>query len=344
MSTHSVKLRGAIVGCGMVAKYHLLGWQRIPNVEIVSLCDLDVVRAKSLQTQYAPQASCHNDLVSMLNQTPLDFVDILTPPWMHREHCLLAADFNTHIICQKPICDSLAPARDLVHQLRDYQKLFAIHENHPWRPWFREVVRLKNADFFGGLRFLRLMQHDAFEPSEQYKCEAIHGVLLEYGVHLIAMARTLLGDPRHVTAWTDRINPRVRGESLAHLVLEFSEATAIIDIAWKPQGQPQGGLVLIGDAGEATYEGRMTRDGEALFSLTHQGTRVRHEQRLISNDFTESFYLLQREFVACILENRHPEQSASENLQTIEIAFAAYRAAEAQTRLPLRYDNAIHDA
>src|SRR5688500_6215924 len=131
-----MKLRGAIVGCGMISEFHLRGWQRIPEVEIVALVDSVRDRADERRAQFAPHARLYDTLDSLFgNEDPdqggaaLDFVDILTPPWLHREHCLRAAQAGVHIICQKPLCDRLEDARALVIELRDYERLFLVHEN-----------------------------------------------------------------------------------------------------------------------------------------------------------------------------------------------------------------------
>ena len=71
------KLRGAIVGCGMIAQYHLRGWVRIPEVEIVSLCDPDRSRAEKLQSEYAPAAQLYESIDAAIFADKLDFVDIL---------------------------------------------------------------------------------------------------------------------------------------------------------------------------------------------------------------------------------------------------------------------------
>ena len=52
------KLRGAVIGCGMIAEYHLRGWQRIPEVEIVALCDPDRSRAEDRRREFAPARTC----------------------------------------------------------------------------------------------------------------------------------------------------------------------------------------------------------------------------------------------------------------------------------------------
>src|SRR5918992_4146081 len=122
-----MKLRGAVVGCGMISEFHLRGWQRIPEVEIVALVDPVRDRAEERRAQFAPHARLYDSLDSLFAEHhagALDFVDILTPPWLHREHCLRAAQAGVHIICQKPLCDRLEDAQALVAELRDYKRLF----------------------------------------------------------------------------------------------------------------------------------------------------------------------------------------------------------------------------
>src|SRR5262245_18376843 len=143
------KLRGAIVGCGMIAEYHIRGWLRIPEVEIVALCDPDRSRAESRRSEFVPQAKLYDGMDALFQSEKVDFVDILTPPWLHREHCLRAAAAGVHIICQKPLCNELSEAESLVAELSSYDKIFAVHENHPYRPWFRHILRLRDEGFFG---------------------------------------------------------------------------------------------------------------------------------------------------------------------------------------------------
>ena len=328
-----MKLRGAIVGCGMISEFHLRGWRRIPEVEIVALVDPARERAKERRAQFAPNACVYDSLDSLFagdgrDQAAgrLDFVDIITPPWLHREHCLRAAQAGVHIICQKPLCDRLEDAQALVTELRDYHRLFLVHENHPYRPWFRDLLHRHREGFFGRPRFLHLVQHDAREPPEAFKSAAERGVLLEYGVHLVDMVRALLGEPHRVSARLQRINPRVRGESLAHVVFEYPEATAVIDISWKAHGLQQGSVLFIGDAGEAWFEGRMTRGDASRYRVTEGNTVVLDEQRSPTDDYVEAFYLLEREFADAMLGRTAPVQRAVNNLRTLEATFDAYRA------------------
>jgi predicted dehydrogenase len=311
----------------MISEFHLRGWQRIPEVEIVALGNRTISRAEARRDQYAPEARVYDDLGTMLRTERLDFVDILSVPWLHREHCLLAKQANVHVICQKPLCDSLADARALVAAMEGCPKLFAVHENHPYRPWFQQVQALYREGFFGTARLLRLTQYDAKEPPEAHKNEATLGVLIEYGTHLVDMVLTLLGTPVRAYARLHRLNSHTKGETSALVVYEYPENTAVIDIGWKPGGIAHGGFVLEGDRGAVLYEGTMARGASSRFRVTQGDAVVIDENRSPYDDYVESFYRLEREIVDCMLEGRPAAQSGARNLRTLATTFAAYEAA-----------------
>ncbi|HSB68095.1 MAG TPA: Gfo/Idh/MocA family oxidoreductase [Candidatus Methylomirabilis sp.] len=326
------RLRGGLFGCGMISEFHLRGWRRIPEVEIVALGNRTIARAEARRTEFYPEARTYDRLETMLEREQLDFVDILTVPWLHREHCLLARQAGVHIICQKPLCDTLEAGRALVRAMEGSPRLFAVHENHRYRPWFQRIRELQGAGAFGALRVVRLEQYDPTPPPELYKLRTERGLFLEYGTHLVDMIRALLGEPLRVYARMHHVTAEVRGESHALVVYEYPGATAIVNIAWQSAGPAFGGLVLEGEGGVAYYEGTMARGASSRFRVTQGKTTVVDEPRSPYEDYVESFYLLQRECVDCMLTGKPPTQSGPENLKTLASTEAAYMAA-AQGRL-----------
>ena len=323
------KLRGGLFGCGMISEFHLRGWQRIPEVEIVAFGDQLLERAAERRAQFFPQAEIFDDLNQMLSRARLDFLDILTPPALHRQHCLLAKKAGVHIICQKPLCDNLADAHALVSELHSYPKLFAVHENHRYRPWFRSILQLHAEGFFGRVQCVRLSHLNATAPAESYKLASEQGILLEYGTHLVDMMIALFGEPERVYARAHRLHPQVRGESLVHAVYEYPQATAIIEVGWKQAGLLQAGVLVQGDEGEAYYEGTLTRGATARFRQIRRGEVIVDEVRAPAEDYAESFYLFQRECADAMLRGSPVTQSGEANLRTLVSTFAAYRSVQA---------------
>ena len=304
------------------------GWQRIPELEMVAIGNRTRSRAEARRDQFFPQARVYDRLDEMLERERLDFVDILTVPRLHREHCLLAKTAGVHVICQKPLCDTLADAQALVRDMEGSPKLFAVHENHRYRPWFQRVAALQREGFFGEASWLRLEQYDPSEPPERYKNEAKRGVLLEYGTHLVDMAVALFGMPQRVHARTHHLNPRMRGESHALVVYEYGQTSAIVDIAWQRGGPPHASFLLQGERGAAYLKGTMTRGESARFRVLREGETIIDESRSPYADYVESFYLLQRECIDSMLTGRPVTQTGAENLKALRSTFAAYAAAE----------------
>jgi len=311
----------------MISEFHLRGWQRIPEVEIVALGNRTLARAEARRDQFFPAARAYDSLERLLDAEHPDFVDVLTVPWLHKAHCLLAKRAGAHVICQKPLCESLEDARELVSAMAAGPRLFAVHENHRYRPWFRRVQALLGQGFFGRPGVLRLMQYDAQEPPEAYKVETQWGVLLEYGTHLIDMMVALFREPRRAYARLDHLNPGLKGESHALAVFEYAEQTALLDIGWQAGGPSHGGFLLQGDRGTAYYEGTMARGQAARFRLVEGGRTILDEARSPYDDYVESFYLLERECVDAMLRGTPVTQTGAENLKALTATFAAYRAA-----------------
>jgi len=322
------RLRGALFGCGIIAEFHLRGWARIPEVEIVALADPDLTRAAQRRDAFASHARIYDSPEALLVAEQLDFVDILTWPWQHREHCLRAKAAGLNVICQKPLCDDLGEARALVGEFTGYPKLFSVHENHVFRPWFQHVLGLSQGKSLGTLRWVRLEQNDPGLPPQRFNCETKRGVLLQYGVHLVDMVRALLGPPKRVSARLHRINPGIRGESLAHVTFDYAEATAVIDIAWKDGGFGQGSALLLGERGETFYEGTMTRGETSRLRIEQNHATVVDETRSPLDDYVEAFYRFERGYADALLGGGPAPQPAAENLVSLEMTFAAYAAAE----------------
>lgn len=330
------KLRGAIDGCGMISEFHLRGWSRIPEVEIVALCNRTLSRAEERRAQYVPGARVYDNLESMLAQEQLDFLDILTTPEMHASHCLAARRADLHVICQKPLCPTLKEARELVAAMSESPHIFAVHENHRYRPWFQRVRKLFLEGKLGKLSLLRVEHLIPTEPREAYKNQSETGVWLEYGSHLVDMMRSLLGEPSRVHARMHHLNPAVAGESLAHAVYDYPDATAVVEAGWKHSALTQGCLLLLCSEGEAWYEGSLTRGREARLRISQGDQLISDENFCAYDDYVESFYLFQRECTNAMLGRGSITQSGAENLRSLTCTMAAYDAARSSAIVEIR--------
>jgi predicted dehydrogenase len=322
-----VKLQGALFGCGMISEFHLRGWSRIPEVEIVALCNRTAARAEERRQQFVPEARVYTSLDALLASESLDFIDILTTPELHAVHCRAAMAAGLHIVCQKPLCESLESASALAAEAGRYPRCFSVHENHRYRPWFQDVLTLLHSGALGPLRFVRVEHLNATGPAVAYKQQAPTGVWLEYGSHLVDMMRALLGEPLAAHARMHHLNSSVRGESLLHATYDYPGCTAVVAAGWKQAALTQGSVLLCGAAGEVWYEGSLTRGDSGRLRVSAGPVVLRDETISPHLQYVESFYLLQREFIDALLGRNPIKQTAEQNLRTLITTFAAYDSA-----------------
>src|SRR5687768_16144556 len=92
-----------VIGAGYWSDKHLKAWSRIPNVEIAAMCDKNYDKLVQKAKLYnVSESKLYQSAQEMLEQTELDFVDIITGPATHTELVSLVASFGKHMMCQKP--------------------------------------------------------------------------------------------------------------------------------------------------------------------------------------------------------------------------------------------------
>ncbi|WP_423980141.1 Gfo/Idh/MocA family protein [Ilumatobacter sp.] len=97
-------LRVGVVGLG-VGVEHIHSWSRVAGASVVLVADVDVERRRAVEREWGVAAV---DSLDALLTAGIDVVDLCTPPSMHEaqiEQCLAA---GVHVICEKPLVDSVA--------------------------------------------------------------------------------------------------------------------------------------------------------------------------------------------------------------------------------------------
>ena len=107
------KLKGVVVGAGYFSQFHLEAWQRLPQVDLAAICDLNSQAAQQSAHEFGIPKS-YDDFEQMLDQEAPDFVDIITRPDSHLSLTRQAVDRRVSVICQKPLAPSFEEARQLV--------------------------------------------------------------------------------------------------------------------------------------------------------------------------------------------------------------------------------------
>ncbi len=340
-------LKGGVIGCGFFAVNHLHGWRDVRGTEIVALCDSNPERLNQLGDQFNI-ARRYRDAAEMLEQEALNFVDIATTVASHRSLVELAAKCRVAIICQKPFAPNLADARAMVIACEQAGVPLMVHENFRWQSPIQVVKKILLSGEIGQPFWGRVSFRSAYDvfSGQPYLAEAERFIVEDLGIHALDIARFLFGEVESLAATTARINPRIKGEDVATILLDHGGAmTSIVDCSYAskleeelfPQtlieiDAAQGSLRLLANYQLTVTAGGTTRHIDGSPQLLPWASRPWH-------NIQESVATIQQHWADCLLNGKAPETSGLDNFNTMSLVDAVYRSAGNASRVkPKRFD------
>lgn len=336
-------LKGALIGCGFFAQNQMHAWQMIEGVQIVALCDMDQDRRDRTARDFGV-ARTYADAVQMMAAEDLDFVDIATTVGSHRMLVQAAADAGLHVICQKPFAETMQDARAMVAAVEGAGRTLMVHENFRWQSAIRAAIAaLKDGaigtPFFGRVSFRS--GYDVFS-GQPYLATDPRFIIQDLGIHILDISRALFGDVARISASTTRINPAIKGEDVATMLLDHEGGvTSVVDCSYAtrrtPETFPQTLLEIDGDQGTLRLDA-----GYRLVIQNAAGEDIRDVAPPLLpwaerpwHNIQESVHLIQAHFIDCLRAGAQPETSGHDNLKTLALVEAAYASARDGSRVDM---------
>lgn len=328
-------MKGALIGCGFFAQNHLHAWRDIQGVEIVALCDSDAARLQTTAQSFNVSRT-YTDAAEMLAAGGFDFVDIATTVGSHRALVELAAQVGVHIICQKPFAENMVDARVMVNAAQAAGKTLMVHENFRWQSPIQAALQVVESGDIGDPFFCRVSFRSGYDvfSGQPYLAEGKRFIIEDLGIHILDIARALVGDVNQIAATTRRINPDICGEDVATMLLSHeSGATSVVDCSYAtkrlPETFPQSLLEIDGTCGtlrlDAGYQLRVQAKTETTRDVSPALLPWAEKPW---HNIQESVQTIQQHFVDCVMNGEEPQTSGDDNLKTLALVEAAYESAD----------------
>ena len=328
-------LRGALIGCGFFAANHLHAWREIEDAEIVALCDTDAGRLAATGAAFGI-ARRHTDVARLFAEERLDFVDIATTVGSHRTLVELAARHRVPAICQKPFAATLADARAMVEASAKAGVALMVHENFRWQSPIRTIRGVIDAGRIGAPFWGRISFRSAYDvySGQPYLARGARFIIEDLGIHLLDVARFLLGEVISVSAHTRRVNPAIRGEDVATMLLGHEgEAISVVDASYATrlarEPFPETLIEIDGTAGSL----RLAEDYRLTITDREGMTTMDAAPPMLSwaarpwHVIQESVLAIERHWVEQLRQGREPATSGRDNLRTLALVEASYESA-----------------
>ncbi len=334
----SSPLRVGVIGCGFFAENHLAAWSSMDDVVLASVCDLDIGKARSAATRHGASVA-YSDAADMLDRQTLDFVDIVTTMESHVKLVEMAAARKLPMIVQKPLAPTWEGCVSIVETCAAAGAPFMVHENTRFLTPVRKAREVIASGAIGRPTWARVSfrtGHDIY-GKQPYLAEVDQFAILDLGVHMLDVARFLMGEVTRLYCQTQSVKLGIRGEDVATIVLEHaSGATTVVECSYAspvhPDPFPQVSVQVEGTSGSLRlspgYRLSVFSNGEV--SETDVSPTMLPWSTPPWHGTQESVLRIEQHWVRCLREEREPETSGADSLKTYGLVFAAYESARSK--------------
>src|SRR6266478_6819812 len=220
----------AIIGCGMIARFHAKALADIPGAKIVALADNELPRAKKLADELGLGDNIYPDLPPLLARRDVDVVIVATPSGNHMEPAVAAANAGKHVVVEKPLeitldrCDRVIDACD-----KNRVQLCTIFPSR-FGDANRELKRAVVEGRFGRLTLgettCKWWRAQSYYDEGGWKgTRALDGggALMNQAIHNVDLLLWMMGPATHVTGFTATLaHERIEVEDTAVACLRFA--------------------------------------------------------------------------------------------------------------------------
>jgi predicted dehydrogenase len=274
-----------MVGYAFMGAAHSQGWRTAgrvfdlplrPVLAAIAGRDAAAVRAAAGKHGWA---AAETDWRALVARDDVQLVDVCTPGDSHAEIAIAALEAGKHVLCEKPLANSVAEAEAMVAaaaRARRNGQLAMVGFNYRRVPALTYARRLIAEGRIGTLRHVRVtyLQDWLVDPDFPltWRLEREHagsGALGDLGAHIVDLAQYLAGEP--LVGVSAQLETFVRERPL------LQGASAGLTAS----GGTQRGPVTVDDA--AVFTGRLESGALATFEATRMASGRKNALRLEIN-------------------------------------------------------------
>jgi predicted dehydrogenase len=327
----------AIIGCGGIVNYAALPTYRKHNLNIVGCYDVRREAAEKTAAEFdIPRV--YGTLEEALDDPKVEICEISVPPWAQLDIACQAIDAGKHLLCQKPLSDTLSHAAEIVRVAREKGVKLAVNQQLRWGQGLRAAKTLIRKGWIGRPTDASI-QVSVNTPWDMWPWLAAQPRLeiLFHSIHYLDAIRSLFGDPEYITSRHTRypLQGVVKGETKTITILDYADdmQAMVADNHYNLSDDYFAVFRFIGTEGVITgtlgamYNYPEGQPDTIAWSSRRHYPDKRFEAKLEGKWIPDSFIGPTASLMQAIQEDGTPETDGYDNLQTLRVVEACYLSA-----------------
>jgi predicted dehydrogenase len=338
----------AIVGCGLIARFHSRALAEVPGANVKALVSRKVANAEKMKEELKLSADCYADIGPVLARKDVDVVIVTTASGAHMEPAVAAAEAGKHVVVEKPLEITLERCDRIIAACNKHRvKLCTIFPSR-FAAANMELKKAVNAGRFGrmtlGETTCKWWRAQSYYDEGGWKgTKALDGggALMNQAIHNVDLLCWMMGPVTHINGFTAMLaHERIEVEDTAVACLRFaSGALGVIQATtsiWP--GLPKT-IAVHGDKGSVVIEQEdVLRWDFNPETEEDKSVKARFAQKVGASGGSSNPAAISHaghaaqlaDFAQAIRESREPLVDGREGRKAVDVILGIYRAMESQ--------------
>ncbi|MCQ6268634.1 Gfo/Idh/MocA family oxidoreductase [Fictibacillus sp. WQ 8-8] len=225
------KLKVGVIGVGVMGRRLLEQFDLHPQTEIVGICDINPEAAQKVSNEFhqVPWTTDHQEII---NHDFIDLVYIAVPPKFHHPIVMDAVKKGKHILCEKPLANSLQEAEEMAGKADQSGIIHAINFPTPYRHVFQVMKEKVVNGSLGEIKRIKISAYfhqwpRAWQNVEWIALREQGGFTKEVLPHFLQMTQHLFGELEVKFSTIDYPSDGVSSEQSLAAVLTLKDGTVV---------------------------------------------------------------------------------------------------------------------
>lgn len=194
-------MKFAVIGAGTIGQLRAQSIRTNPDTELVAVADPAIAQAERAVAGSGARAVA--DWRAALDLPGVEAVMVSSPIQFHEEAVVAAFAAGKHVLCEKPLANTVEACQRMLDASRKAGKTFATGFNHRYYPSMKFLKQVVDDGRIGTIDHVRVFGgHDGlhnFRADWQYKAPVSGGgAMMDVGIHMTDLARFVLGEVSEV--------------------------------------------------------------------------------------------------------------------------------------------------
>ncbi|MFS0671633.1 Gfo/Idh/MocA family protein [Ornithinibacillus sp. 179-J 7C1 HS] len=269
-----------IIGLGAIGQRLIKRFNEHSEVEVVAVCDqMDSLLAET--TARLGGINGYTDYQQLIADEKVELVYVAVPPKLHHQIVLDVLKAEKHVLCEKPLANSLEEAEEMFQAAKRTNVVHAMNFPLNYEPATNLLAKMIDENYIGKLRRLQLSMYFPQWPRLWQQNNWVGGreqggFVLEVGVHFIQQIIKIFGDVKNIQAQLELPEDPLKCETGIIATLELTDGTPVlIEGLSQIAGKEHIGFTAFGTEGVITLNNwgilKAGKNGEDLKEIAVDG-------------------------------------------------------------------------